>query len=108
MSGAQDMPTKMDMLVRTAAEALWESETDSMEDGWDTSLRGDKLCIDGEFQLRPVVRAVLRELREPSDEMCWRGSIALQDWYEGKLDGPNATSEACWQHMIDYILNEGK
>ena len=57
---------------------------------------------------RADVLALLTALRSPSEGMCWRGSIALQDWYDGKLDGPNATSEACWQRMIDYILNEDK
>lgn len=55
-----------------------------------------------------IVRAILQELREPEWEALWRGSIGIQEYYEGKYDGVNDASRAVWQGIIDHILSEGK
>lgn len=45
------------------------------------------------------IRAILREMREPSDEMLWAAHIKL----------PPATTQMRnrWRAMIDHILAEG-
>ena len=83
----------IERLVQVAADAICENESDILEDGWDTSLRGDRMCFDGEMQLGPVVRAILTELREPNDAML--GAAA-------RLNHPRDAE--IWQAILDHIL----
>jgi len=55
-----------------------------------------------------IVRAILEELRKPSEETLWKGSTAIQDYYDGNWDGVNDATEAVIQRAIDHILRDGE
>jgi hypothetical protein len=58
-------------------------------------------------QYKPIVLAILDALAEPSEGMQWEGSIAIQEYSNGKYGGVNDASRACWQRMISHIRNGG-
>lgn len=86
------MTTTIDRLARAAYEA---SDAPAIYGAWDS---GPGPHQEHQRYWHNQVRAILRELREPSDEMLWAAHIKL----------PPATTQMRnrWRAMIDHILAE--
>lgn len=54
---------------------------------------------DGAFLVEPIVRAVLKAFREPSDEMVIAGQREVLEPADPRL---------CWAAMIDVALEDGR
>jgi len=88
--------TDMERLCRAACEAVNKAHG-QCGDKCEKGCQGNKEFWEGEM-LTPVVRAVLRELREPTKEMIVRGQGA----------GYDAPMEDIYKAMIDTILQEAE
>lgn len=54
----------------------------------------------------PAVRAILHELREPSEGMVSDGFEAILPTFDCSKDNPCEAAVAVWQAMIDHLLGE--
>jgi len=66
--------------------------------------------VDGAFRVEPVVRAVLKAIREPSEAMHKAADDRAHSmwWFRDAAAGdPERQMEGAWHRMIDAALQEG-
>lgn len=66
------------------------------------------MTLDGHFDIEKVIRAILAELRKPSERMLSVIMPTIDKCYHGVKDDPGETwaGECVWQAMIDSITDE--
>ncbi len=83
-------------LIEQAARALVKER--SGDDAW------NGLDIELQEQLRAEVRAVIKALREPTEDMSLAGEQTLQRWGHAADDDE---AVATWSAMVDVLLTTG-
>ncbi|AJP72913.1 hypothetical protein [Sphingomonas hengshuiensis] len=88
----------MSKLDEAVAAAIDELHRQAEVTGCTTEDNGELAQVDGSFKVRPLVRAILASVRDPSEDMR----------YMGCLNHPPADAAGIWRAMIDQLLNEDR
>lgn len=96
--------TELERLAKAAGDEMARQATDDCDYCvWPTDSQGE-IQFDGSLDLNNVVRAILKEFREPSDAMV-KAARARQLVVSG--DEPSVVGvRSCWRAMIDALVTE--